>query len=100
MALKLVQALDLQAFCDSSGKGTAVAVYAVMYQESGIHQSLLAANARLAKKGLTMPRLELISAYMGANIVDNITSAFEGYVVRSVFCVWMDRTYSSLVLDR
>ena len=70
-----------------------------MYQESGIHQILLAANARLAKKGLTMPRLELTSAYMGANIVENITSAFEGYVVRSVFCVWMDRKYCSLVLD-
>ena len=85
MALKLVQALDLQAFCDSSGKGTAVAVYAVMYQESGIHQSLLAANARLAKKGLTVPRLELISAHMAANLVDHVRSALEGYVVRSVY---------------
>ena len=33
MALKLVQALDLQAFCDSSGKGAAAAAaeYAVSY---------------------------------------------------------------------
>ena len=60
MALKLVQALDLQAFCDSSGKGTAVAVYAVMYQESDIHQSLLAAKASLAKKGLTMQRTKKV----------------------------------------
>ena len=37
-----------------SVKGTAAAVYAVMYQECGIHQSLLAAKAHLAKKGLTM----------------------------------------------
>ena len=37
-----------------SVKGTVAAVYAVMYQESGIHQSLLTAKAPLAKKGLTM----------------------------------------------
>ena len=42
-----------------SVKGTAAAVYAVVYQESGKHQSLVAAKARLAKKELTMPRLEL-----------------------------------------
>ena len=46
-------------------------MYAVVYQESGIHQGLLAEKARLAKKGLTMPRLELISAHMAANLVDN-----------------------------
>ena len=62
-----------------------------MYQESGIHQGLLAAKARLAKKGLTMPRLELISAHMTANLVDNVRSALEGYVVRSVYG-WTDST--------
>ena len=70
-----------------------------MYQESGIHQSLLAAKACLAKKGLTMPKLELISAHMAANLLDNVRSAFEGYLVRSVFCVSMDRQYCSLVVD-
>ena len=43
-----------------SVKGTAAAVYAVMYQESGIHQSLLAAKVRLAKKGLTMQRTKKV----------------------------------------
>ena len=91
IAQEPVQALDLHAFCDSSGKGSAAAVYAVVYQESGIHQGLLAAKARLAKKGLTMPRLELISAHMAANLVDNVRSALEGYVVRSVYR-WTDST--------
>ena len=91
IAQEPVQALDLHAFCDSSGKGSAAAVYAVVYQESGIHQGLLAAKARLAKKGLTMPRLELISAHMAANLVDNVRSALEGYVVRSVYG-WTDST--------
>ena len=43
-----------------SVKGTAATVYAVMYQESGIHQSLLAAKAHLAKKGLTMQRTKKV----------------------------------------
>ena len=43
-----------------SVKGTAAAVYAVMYQESGIHQSLLAAMVRLAKKGRPMQRTKKV----------------------------------------
>ena len=69
-----------------------------MYQESGMHQSLLAAKGWLAKKGLTMPRLELISAHMAANIIDNVRRALEELC--SVVCVWMDRQYSSFALDR
>ena len=60
-------------------------------QESGMHQGLLAAKARLAKKGLTMPRLELISAHMAANLVDNVRGALEGCVVWSVYG-WTDST--------
>ena len=55
-----------------------------MYQESGIHQSLLAAKACLVKKGLTMPKLELISAHMAANLLDNVRSAFEGNNLRPI----------------
>lgn len=62
-----------------------------MYQESGMHRSLLAAKAWLAKKGLTVPRLELISAHMAANIVDNVRRALEEYVVWFV-CGWKDST--------
>ena len=61
----------------------------VVYQESGMYQGLLAAKGRLAKKGLTMLRLELISAHMAANLEDNVRSALEGYVVRSVYG-WTD----------
>ena len=50
-----------------------------------MHQGLLAAKARLAKKGPTMPRLELISAHMAANLVENVRSALEGCVVRGVY---------------
>ena len=65
-----------------------------MYQESGMHHSLLAAKAWLAKKGLTVPRLELISAHMAANIVDNVRRALEEYVVWFVYG-WKDSTVVS-----
>ena len=84
IAQEPVQALDLHAFCDSSGEGTAAAVYILMYQESGMHHTLLAAKAWLAKKGLTMPMLKLISAYMAGNIVENARRALKEYVVWSV----------------
>ena len=59
-------------------------------QESGMHQGMLAAKAPLArKKGLIMPRLELISAHTAANFVDNVRGALERYVVRSVYG-WTD----------
>ena len=44
------------------GEALCAAVYTVTPQPSGVTQGLLAANARLAKKGLTIPR------YVGTQI--------------------------------
>ena len=72
-------------------EGTAAAVYAVVHQESGVKQGLVAAKSRLAKKNLTIPRLELVAAHMAANLVDNVKHAIQGYPVRSVYG-WSDST--------
>ena len=64
-----------------------------IYQECNTHHGLLGAKARLEKKGLTMLKLDLISAHMPANLVDNV-SGLEGYVVRSLY----GRTDSTAVL--
>lgn len=53
--------IDLHAFGDTSGQGTAAAVYAVVHQEQGATQGLVTAKARMAKKNLSIPRLELVS---------------------------------------
>ena len=45
-----IQAIELHAFGDASGKGVAAAVYAVVVQEKGVNQGLVASRARLAKK--------------------------------------------------
>ena len=58
---------------------------------SCVSRGLLAAKSRLAKKGLTIPRLELVSAHMAANLAENVKNALEGRPVRSVHG-WLDST--------
>ena len=41
----------------------------------------MAAKARLAKQGLTIPRLELISAHVVTNLLVNVKVALEGMPV-------------------
>ena len=77
-------ACNLHAFGDASGKGVAAAVYAVVTQPSGINQGLVAAKARLAKQGLTIPRLELISGHMVVNLIANVAKALEGFPVKQM----------------
>ena len=67
----------------------AAAVYAVVQQSSGQTQGLVAAKVRLAKQGLTIPRLELISGHMANNLIRNVRDALEGLPVTSLHC-WLD----------
>ena len=39
----------------------------------------MAARARLSKKGLTIPRLELASEHMAVNLLTNVASALDGF---------------------
>ena len=86
-----VDSVTLHAFGDASGAGIAAAVYAVVEQASGVSQGLMVAKSRLAKKNLSIPRLELVSAHMAANLVHNVKSTLVGYPVNSVIG-WLDST--------
>ena len=86
-----IQSIQLHAFGDASGKGVAAAVYAVVVQESSTNQGLVAAKARLAKQGLTIPRQELVSGHMAVNLVTNVSEALEGFPVTEKYC-WLDST--------
>ena len=83
------EAIDLHGFGDASGKGVSAAVYTVIHQAQGINQGLLTAKSRLSKRGLTIPRQELVSAHMAANLIHNVKTALSGFPVRSVYC-WLD----------
>ena len=84
-----ITSINLHAFGDASSQGVSAAVYAVTYQPTGASQGLVTAKSRLAKKGLTIPRLELVSGHMAANVVDNGKEALQGFPVESVYC-WLD----------
>ena len=86
-----IEEIDLHTFGDASGQGVAATVVAVVRQSSGISKGLVASKSRLAKKNLTIPRLELVSAHMASNLVDNVRQALEGFPIKQVFG-WLDST--------
>jgi hypothetical protein len=69
----------------------AAAVYAVIQQPSRVSSGLVAAKSRLAKKVLTIPRLELVSGHMATNLVSNVKESLEGFPVNRVVG-WLDST--------
>ena len=81
--------IHLHSFGNASGKGVAAAVYAVVFQPSKVSQGLIAAKARLAKQGLTIPRLELVSGHMAVNLISNVKIALKGFNVSQQHC-WLD----------
>jgi hypothetical protein len=86
-----IQAVDLHSFGDTSGRGTSAAVYAVVYQDSGVSQGLVSSKSRLPMKGQTIPRLELVAGHLAANLTDNVKKAMQGLPVRHCYG-WQDST--------
>lgn len=59
---------------------------------SGISQGLITAKSRLAKEGLTIPRLELVAGHMAVNLASNVRKALEGFPLASSTQCWLDST--------
>jgi hypothetical protein len=81
----------LHVFGDASTEGVGTVVYSVVHQAEGVTTSLIAAKSRLAKKNLTVPRLELVSAHMSANLVTNAKNALIELPTPEIFG-WLDST--------
>ena len=86
-----IEDIALHAFGDASSKGVAAAVYAVVMQSSEVNQGLVTAKSRLAKQGLTIPHLKLVSGHMAVNLLTNVHEALEGFPVTMLIC-WLDST--------
>ena len=86
-----VSAITLHAFGDASKTGIASAVYAVVEQIGGTIQGLVCAKSRLAKRNLTIPRLELVAGHMAVNLATNVEKAIDRDLVKAVYC-WLDST--------
>ncbi len=61
----------------------------VVQQARGVTQGLVTAKARLAKKELTISRLELVSGQMAASLLDNMKRVLKRYPVQDCYC-WLD----------
>ena len=81
-----ISSISLHVFGDASGVGVAAAAFTVVSQPSGVTQGIVAAKARLAKQGLTIPRLELVACHIATNLATNVREALEGYPVDQVYC--------------
>ena len=84
-----VESIELHAFGDASTQGVGAAVYAVVRQHSGTTQRLVTAKSRLAKQGLTVPRLELVAAHMATNLLVNVCAALPNVPAPSSY-TWLD----------
>jgi hypothetical protein len=89
--LTTILSVSLHAFGDASKDGVDAAVSAVIEQENGATQGLVCSKSRIAKRNLTIPRLELVSGHMAANLVANVDTAIGNEKVTSVHC-WLDST--------
>ena len=77
LKLESVTAIDLHVFGDASILINCAAVYAVAYQSNITNKGLLVSKSRIAKKDVTIPRLELVSVHMGSNLLSNVLSALK-----------------------
>ena len=57
----------------------------------GTDQGLLVAKSGVAKKGLTIPRLELVMVHMASNLVANVKDTLP-VQPKSTVCGWLDST--------
>ena len=83
--------IDVHLFSDVSINGVCTVAYAVIYQPNKISQGLITSKSRLAKRNLTIPRLELKAAQMSANLSQNIKNALNNQNIRNLY-VWSDST--------
>ena len=72
-----LNSVDLHYFGDTSILRYCAVAYAVVSQPSKVNQGLVASKSRLSKKGVTIPRLELIGTHMAANLATNIKAALD-----------------------
>ena len=78
-------------FGDANKKGCSTAIYAVVQQTEKVTQGLLASKSRIAKKDTGIPRLELVSAHMTANLLAKLLTPLDGYAITGVHG-WLDST--------
>ena len=84
--LEEISNIEPHCFGDTSRQGVSAALYGVISQPSGDSVGLIAAKAKLAKQGLTIPSLKLVLGHTATNLTVNVKEALEGFPVGDMFC--------------
>ena len=71
------KAVDLHLFVDASTMAYSTVAIAVVEQEATKSKGILVSKSRLSKRNTSIPRLELVSGHMGANLARNLTQALK-----------------------
>ena len=87
------KAIDLHLFTDASSSACSAVAIAVVEQNSRKVKGLLVSKSRLSKRNTSIPRLELISGHMGANLARNVCHALKRLPIRLVV-IWLDSLVS------
>ena len=86
---KPIREIKLHGFGDASLSDVGAVVLAVVVQDEDVTQRLVAARARLPKRGLTIPRLELVSVHMAMNLLLNVYDSLNGFPITGLYG-WID----------
>ena len=82
---------ELHGFGDASSKAYCAVVYLVYKTNEGIYAKLLTSKSRVAPlKKLTIPRLELMSARILAQLMDTVKLALESQLKLNRVRYWLD----------
>ena len=85
----VIEGIQLHLFADASNLACCAATVAVVEHKSGTVKGMLTSKSRISKKNTTIPRLELVSGQMAANMARNLYHALLRLPVKSII-IWMD----------
>ena len=71
-------------FADASFTACSAVSIAVIEHSSGIVKGLLTSKSRIAKRNISIPRLELVNGQMAANMAKNLVAALRRWSIASV----------------
>ncbi|XP_031333915.1 uncharacterized protein LOC116163923 [Photinus pyralis] len=85
---------EMHGFCDSSEKAYAAVVYfRIVTEDNNVTTNLICAKTRVAPlKKISIPRLELCSAVLLADLMSSVRKSFAGSVPISSIFAWSDST--------
>ena len=78
-------------FSDASLTEVFTVTYAIVNQQNKFSQNFITTKSRLARKNLSIPRLELIATHLSENLTENVKTCLNKLSVRKI-CAWSDST--------